>query len=107
MSLVQLEGAHVLSCAKCRTHMALSEDVASKAFHGRTGRAFLVEQTVNVRLGPPEDRVLLTGLHTVADVLCRNCSAYVGWKYQAAFNPSQRYKVGKFILELSNLLEEQ
>jgi hypothetical protein len=44
-------------------------------------------------------RTLVTGAHTVADVECRGCSAVLGWKYLAADEEAQRYKVGKFILE--------
>mmetsp|Transcript_956 Transcript_956/g.2256 ORF Transcript_956/g.2256 Transcript_956/m.2256 type:complete len:109 (-) Transcript_956:1907-2233(-) len=106
MSLVQLEGPRVYSCSKCRTHLAHYEDIVSKCFHGRSGRAYLVNQAVNVKLGPKEERVLLTGLHTVCDAICQNCGMVVGWKYEAANNPSQRYKVGKFIVEKAKLHQE-
>jgi hypothetical protein len=36
---------------------------------------------VNVRLGPKEERVLITGLHTVADIHCTCCATVLGWKY--------------------------
>jgi hypothetical protein len=41
----------------------------------------LLDKTVNVITGPPEDRLLLTGLHTVADLCCAGCKALLGWKY--------------------------
>uniref|UniRef100_A0A7S2RCE9 Protein yippee-like n=1 Tax=Mucochytrium quahogii TaxID=96639 RepID=A0A7S2RCE9_9STRA len=106
MSLVQLDGPRVYSCSKCRTHLAHYDDIMSKSFHGRNGRAYLVNHTVNVKLGPKEDRVLMTGLHTVCDVICRNCETVVGWKYEAAYNATQRYKVGKFIVEKAKLNRE-
>lgn len=31
--------------------------------------------------GPAEERVLLTGLHAVADIYCENCKTTLGWKY--------------------------
>ena len=37
--------------------------------------------SVNITLGPKEDRVLITGLHTVADVYCNSCQTVLGWKY--------------------------
>ena len=37
--------------------------------------------SVNVTLGPPEDRAMTTGLHTVRDVSCEKCSQVLGWKY--------------------------
>jgi hypothetical protein len=52
-----------------------------------------------VRLGQAEDRVLVTGSHVVADISCVGCGGVVGWKYVDARDPSQKYKVGKFILE--------
>ena len=36
---------------------------------------------VNISLGPLEDRVLITGLHTVCDIYCNCCLAVLGWKY--------------------------
>lgn len=37
--------------------------------------------SVNVGCGPAEERVLLTGLHAVADIYCENCKTTLGWKY--------------------------
>ncbi|KAF7586357.1 hypothetical protein BBP40_009041 [Aspergillus hancockii] len=47
----------------------------------------------------PVSRQLVTGAHTVCDVSCAFCGSVLGWKYVAAEEESQRYKVGKFILE--------
>ncbi|PNS20742.1 hypothetical protein CAC42_2987 [Sphaceloma murrayae] len=44
-------------------------------------------------------RQLVTGLHTVGDISCAQCGCILGWKYVAAEEEAQRYKVGKFILE--------
>ena len=41
----------------------------------------------------------MTGAHTVSDVRCAFCSSLLGWKYDEAEEESQRYKVGKYILE--------
>jgi hypothetical protein len=62
---------------------------------------------LNVRIGTPEERLLATGLHTVADVSCLSCGQYVGWKYIAARNQTQKYKVGKFILETGRVVKYQ
>lgn len=35
----------------------------------------------------------------VADISCNMCSTKIGWKYIDARESSQKYKVGKFILE--------
>ena len=44
-------------------------------------------------------RQLVTGAHTVSDISCALCGSGLGWKYVAADEEGQRYKVGKFILE--------
>ena len=79
--------------------------MVSKSFHGRHGRAFLFTSSVNVMLGPKEERVLMTGLHSVADIFCTCCSARLGWKYLEAFESSQKYKEGKSLLEKSRVVE--
>ncbi|MEQ2234655.1 Protein yippee-like 1, partial [Ilyodon furcidens] len=51
------------------------------SFQGSQGRAYLFNSVVNVGCGPAEERVLLTGLHAVADIYCENCKTTLGWKY--------------------------
>ena len=36
---------------------------------------------VNVFTGPPEERIMTTGLHVVRDILCSDCQITLGWKY--------------------------
>jgi hypothetical protein len=58
-------------------------------------------------MGPVEERRLITGLHAVCDIFCKRCNTLVGWTYQKAYDASQKYKEGKFIIEKINLhLEE-
>ncbi|KAG8168679.1 hypothetical protein KVR01_001428 [Diaporthe batatas] len=54
---------------------------------------------VNVSVGSPEKRSLVTGIHVVADITCATCAVKIGWKYVDAREHAQKYKVGKFILE--------
>ena len=86
---------------------------------------------INVSEGPSEERILITGLHTVCDIYCNVCQTVLGWKYvshsctpeihlaawlisvaarltsaaspcvsqEEAFEESQKYKEGKFIVE--------
>lgn len=42
---------------------------------------------------------MTTGRHIVRDITCRQCKETVGWKYDKAYEPSEKYKEGKFILE--------
>ena len=87
----------------------------------------------NVSLGPKEDRNLITGLHTVADIYCKFCNNILGWKYvrkleggkgeekyrvvtvgcverafaaqEQAYVDSEKYKEGKFILEKAKMVK--
>lgn len=106
-SMVYLEGPQVYTCAQCRTHLTSHDDIISKSFHGRHGRAYLFDQCVNVTLGPAEERRLITGLHTVCDIFCKRCKTLVGWTYQKAYESNQKYKEGKFIVEKINLHMEE
>lgn len=92
----------------CSTDLALASQIISKGFTGRYGRAFLVAPPpppadtttlLNIRIGRSEDRQLVTGWHVVADICCATCSRKLGWKYVDAKEQSQKYKVGKYILE--------
>ncbi|WVZ60180.1 hypothetical protein U9M48_010233 [Paspalum notatum var. saurae] len=73
-------------------------------FHCRTGRAYLFDKVTNVTVGEKEERMMITGLHLVSDVFCGGCQETVGWKYEVAYERSQKYKEGKFILERQQLL---
>ncbi|KAH0686064.1 hypothetical protein KY285_016609 [Solanum tuberosum] len=43
--------------------------------------------------------MMMTGMHTVADIFCVCCGSIVGWKYETAHEKSQKYKEGKSVLE--------
>ncbi|KAJ3189682.1 hypothetical protein HK101_008768 [Irineochytrium annulatum] len=95
----------VYACQECKTHLSHADCIISKSFTGVHGRAWLFREVVNVHLGPPSDRNMTTGLHTVVDLMCRCCKAIVGWKYEKAWAEDQKYKEGKFILERSLLCD--
>ncbi|XP_021258202.1 protein yippee-like 4 isoform X2 [Numida meleagris] len=82
----------------------VSHTVSLQSFQGSHGRAYLFNSVVNVGCGPAEQRLLLTGLHSVADIFCESCKTTLGWKY--AFESSQKYKEGKFIIEMSHMVKE-
>ncbi|KAJ5123457.1 hypothetical protein N7448_009554 [Penicillium atrosanguineum] len=110
-----------LRCAECASHLCLTSQIISKGFTGRHGRAYLVSAEPvasavsvcasssptatlpNTVLQHPVPRQLVTGAHTVSDVSCAFCGGVLGWKYVAAEEESQRYKVGKFILETKKI----
>ena len=84
---------------------------------------------MNVVEGEPNDRQMTTGNHTVRDIYCCKCQTILGWKYvrppfasvssalgphtnaicsqDKAYEPTQRYKEGKFILERNLLVDVQ
>ena len=103
---------NTLRCSTCSADLAFSSQIISKGFTGRYGRAFLVapppppaQQTLlNIRVGRSEDRQLVTGWHTVADITCGTCASKLGWKYVDARELAQKYKVGKFILETERVV---
>lgn len=82
------------------------DEIISKAFQGRHGRAYLFNNVVNIVLGLKEDRLLITGLHTVRDIHCGHCNATLGWKYEQAYEESQKYKEGKYIVEKVKVYKE-
>lgn len=115
-TLLHGDGSH-LQCAKCQADICFTSQIISKGFTGRHGRAYLVSpsptpavssQTAsgaktpclpNTKTDTSSQRQLVTGIHTVSDVRCALCSSMLGWKYDGAEEESQKYKVGKYILE--------
>ncbi|KAF2244862.1 yippee-domain-containing protein [Trematosphaeria pertusa] len=114
-----------LRCSKCLTDLIPTSSIISKGFTGRHGRAYLVSPPPTAALYPrgslppnelgaadlpntlthkPVPRQLVTGAHTVSDISCRTCGSVLGWKYVEAEEESQRYKVGKFILETKRVV---
>eukprot|EP00555_Chaetoceros_dichaeta_P002454 CAMPEP_0198251364 /NCGR_PEP_ID=MMETSP1447-20131203/2212_1 /TAXON_ID=420782 /ORGANISM="Chaetoceros dichaeta, Strain CCMP1751" /LENGTH=446 /DNA_ID=CAMNT_0043936355 /DNA_START=259 /DNA_END=1599 /DNA_ORIENTATION=+ len=106
-SMVYLDGPRIYTCGECRTHLTSHDEIISKSFHGRHGRAYLFDQCVNYTVGTAEDRRLITGLHSVCDIFCKRCKTLIGWTYAKAYEPHQKYKEGKFIIEKINLHMEE
>ncbi|RUS29635.1 hypothetical protein BC938DRAFT_480426 [Jimgerdemannia flammicorona] len=89
---IYLDGNRVFGCRDCRTHLSTDDHIMSREFQGKTGRAYLFKNvwlippiqllySVNVTEGPPENREMRTGRHTVVDIHCCHCAKVVGWKY--------------------------
>jgi hypothetical protein len=97
--LQKLYGKPLLICTSCKLPLGAPEKVISKDFQGTLGPAYLIEDVLNVTKGPREERILITGMHVVCDVSCVRCQTILGWQYSEAFEDSQKYKEGKFILE--------
>ena len=71
----------------------------SQNFRGQHGKAYLFDQVVNITESDPNERNMTTGRHIVRDIYCRQCKDTVGWKYDKAYESSEKYKEGKYILE--------
>ncbi|GJZ80310.1 yippee-like protein, partial [Tanacetum coccineum] len=64
----------------------------------------MIRQASIGELGEKEDRMMITGLHTIVDIFCIGCGSIAGWKYESAHEKVQKYKGGKFILERFKVL---
>ncbi|CAF1515908.1 unnamed protein product, partial [Didymodactylos carnosus] len=84
------------SCVHCRAQLANHDELISK----------ILFSSINVNTSAAEERVLLTGLHEVADIYCECCKTLLGWKYEHAFESSQKYKEGKYIIELVHMIKD-
>lgn len=61
---------------------------------------------MNVVAGQRQDKKLMTGVYTIADIFCSNCGELLGWKYIRAYEAKQRFKEGKFIIERAKIAKE-
>jgi hypothetical protein len=101
-----LEGTDLYICKACKMQLTSVSELLSKAFRGSSGKAYLFNDVQNVDFGELEEKQMYTGIHQVVDIICRGCQKVLGWKYIVAYNPSERYKEGKFILEKEYILKE-
>lgn len=125
---VYLTSNKIFGCKQCKTHLADYDDIISRVcvfdllallsislsaaaaadhrlsltlqnFRGQHGKAYLFNNVVNVTQTEAVERSMTTGRHIVRDIACRQCKETVGWKYDKAYETSEKYKEGKFILE--------
>lgn len=96
---VYLAANKVFGCKQCKTHLADYNDIISRNFRGQHGKAYLFNTVVNVIPKDAVERSMTTGRHVVRDIVCRQCKQTVGWRYDKAFETTEKYKEGKFILE--------
>ena len=99
LNLLYIDVDKIYVCSKCNTHLSAKNELISKNFYGHHGTAYLFNKVINIKQGILEDRTMRTGLHTVCDIYCIYCQAILGWKYERAYENSEKYKEGKYILE--------
>ena len=90
-------------CRHCRNHLSSSLQIISKDYRGKTGDAYLISSVCNVLEDKVETRSMLTGEYLVCDIVCNLCKRVLGWKYLKSERKEQRYKEGKYILELKTI----
>ncbi|KAL8668370.1 MAG: hypothetical protein Q9168_007003 [Polycauliona sp. 1 TL-2023] len=96
---VYLNSDKIFGCKNCKTHLASHDAIISRNFRGQHGKAYLFNTVVNTTQTDAVERNMTTGRHQVRDVICKQCKETVGWKYDKAYETSEKYKEGKFILE--------
>ena len=95
----------IYSCCHCRAHLASHDEIISKSFQGRHGRAYLFNNVINVSQGPKEERILITGLHTVCDIYCNDCHSVL--EIRAGIRGEPKIQRGpKYIVEKLKMLND-
>jgi hypothetical protein len=61
---------------------------------------------MNILLGRVEEKMMMTGYHTIANIYCSQCGEELGWKYLRVDHDSQKHKEGKFVIELVKMIKE-
>ncbi|KAI9073222.1 hypothetical protein K1719_044831 [Acacia pycnantha] len=61
--------------------------------------------SVNIKEGEKKERQMRSGVYTVSDVYCSDCGEELGWRYIKAFEETQKYKEGKFVLEIFKIVK--
>ncbi|KAG7220447.1 hypothetical protein INR49_003316 [Caranx melampygus] len=56
--------------------------------------------------GEKHPRASVADILVLSDIYCENCKTTLGWKYEHAFESSQKYKEGKFIIELAHMIKD-
>ncbi|KEY72809.1 hypothetical protein S7711_04400 [Stachybotrys chartarum IBT 7711] len=100
MDPISAIASQVWACKTCDNPLLRDMDrITYQNFRAVHGKGFLFHNAFNVDLGKTYERQMTTGWHSIRDVYCNRCNAYVGWQYEKAEHETQSYKVGKFLME--------
>ncbi|XP_011084535.1 protein yippee-like At4g27745 [Sesamum indicum] len=102
----EMTGRPIYSCRNCRNPIALHQDLLSKSFKAKTGQAYMFGHAMNIVVGAKEDKQLMTGYYTIANIFCSKCGEEMGWTYVRAFDAREKYKEGRYIVEKSKIVKE-
>ncbi|KAL2558765.1 Protein yippee-like [Forsythia ovata] len=75
-------GHPLYSCRKCRNPVALGDDLLSKSFKAKSGAAYMFSHAMNIVVGAKEDRELITGHFTIANIFCSKCGEEMDFNEQ-------------------------
>lgn len=96
----------IYRCKSCSSDICHSSLINSKDFWGNNGLAYFVDNVINVRLDDQEVmKIMRTGEYGIKAIYCIQCNINLGWKYITSVSVHERYKVGKFVIEM-NLLDD-
>ncbi|CAK0827000.1 unnamed protein product, partial [Prorocentrum cordatum] len=97
-------GGPLLLCLACGSPALRACDVVSTSYRIMSSPAYLADQAWNVRLAADShDAAYSSGVYTVRDVTCADCSARLGITYVSAGVAENDFKVGKFLLSQDQL----
>ncbi|KAK6117744.1 hypothetical protein DH2020_044422 [Rehmannia glutinosa] len=99
-------GYPLYSCRNCRNPVALHHDLLSKKFMAKSGQAYMFAHAMNIVVGPKEDKQLITGYYTIANIFCSKCGVEMGWTYVRAFDAREKFKEGRYIVEKAKISKE-
>ena len=103
----QLDADQVYCCRRCAIHLVSLQSRVSKHFCGASGRAYLFDWAVNVKALREKDVEMSTGLHKIKKIQCKQCRIIIGWTYVYAYEASEKYKEGKFIIERAHIMKRK
>ncbi|KAL5743613.1 hypothetical protein ACOSQ2_026729 [Xanthoceras sorbifolium] len=104
--MAEFGGQPFYSCRNCSTPLAFQDDLLSTSFMVASGKAYMFAHAMNIALGTREDKMMMTGSYTIANINCCKCGEELGWKYLTAHEPTQKYKEGNFVLENSKMIRD-
>ena len=97
--------ACIYRCASCYSDICHSSLIISKDFWGNKGEAYFVKSVLNIKEDDHEvQKNMRTGRYGIKSIMCIQCDCCIGWKYVSSAEPTERYKVNKYVIE-KNLLK--
>ncbi|KAL5811942.1 hypothetical protein ACOSQ3_026892 [Xanthoceras sorbifolium] len=72
-----------------------------------TRHVYMFSYAMNIVLGRREEKHLISGVYTIANIYCSKCGKELGWHYLRAHDLKNRCKEGNFIIEKLKMLKEE